>query len=609
MLEIIITSSILILVITMLRFVFKGKMSLRLQYALWALVALRLLVPISLFSSPISVMNVATEISNSWAEPIIDDSDSHPLNEKDPLNTLAQNNQEAIKTSGVESAIAKKETVTFKDVLYAIWYAGMGICILCFLLSNIHFYRKLKKSAKPIAVSDYPLSVYCVRDLSSPYLYGIFRPTVYLTPESLESEERLEHILTHELTHKRHCDHIWAYVRSLCLVIYWFHPLVWIAAILSKRDCELACDEASILKLGEEKRLAYGKTLVDMIAVKPNPMEFLCSATTMNDTKRSMKERIKLIAEKPHMIVTTLLSVVLIIIATIGCTFTGAKKGAEETKPTNLEENVVPPIEDTQIEPIVESQEEPEEELPYGEYPAYFRQVLLENDRILDSHSTLVGSHIKYNDYELSYSDENKRVYERIKLPGDREYQNVEFDITGYDVSMDMCSGPYYSAETDCLYLIANSTETPYFYALWIEAPANNLEDYSIYEFSSDDFGGAEWFAATYLVGDYVYQGFNGITSINIKTKEVHFGKEELEKAMEYADRFVEGWGEKNYYYEVQVRAIVEDVIVYCLVVADGNDAPTSTGIYTAYRDNEFVGAMVIEAGDGYKIIYEEIEE
>ena len=57
MLEWIISSSVLIAVVMLLRFALKGKISLRLQYALWALVLVRLLIPVSFGSSSISVMN------------------------------------------------------------------------------------------------------------------------------------------------------------------------------------------------------------------------------------------------------------------------------------------------------------------------------------------------------------------------------------------------------------------------------------------------------------------------------------------------------------------------------------------------------------------------
>lgn len=45
--EIIITASVLILCVMLIRHFFKGKISNRLQYALWLLVAIRLIIPVS----------------------------------------------------------------------------------------------------------------------------------------------------------------------------------------------------------------------------------------------------------------------------------------------------------------------------------------------------------------------------------------------------------------------------------------------------------------------------------------------------------------------------------------------------------------------------------
>ena len=47
MMEWIISSSVLIAVVILLRYALRGKLDLRLQYALWAVVLLRLLIPVS----------------------------------------------------------------------------------------------------------------------------------------------------------------------------------------------------------------------------------------------------------------------------------------------------------------------------------------------------------------------------------------------------------------------------------------------------------------------------------------------------------------------------------------------------------------------------------
>ena len=55
---VLITSSLLILVLIVLRYLLRGRISPRLQYALWLLVAVRLLVPLSLPGTALSVLNV-----------------------------------------------------------------------------------------------------------------------------------------------------------------------------------------------------------------------------------------------------------------------------------------------------------------------------------------------------------------------------------------------------------------------------------------------------------------------------------------------------------------------------------------------------------------------
>ena len=57
MLEWILSSCVLILAVVGLRYLLRGRLSLRLQYAMWLIVLLRLLLPVGLGSSPVSVTN------------------------------------------------------------------------------------------------------------------------------------------------------------------------------------------------------------------------------------------------------------------------------------------------------------------------------------------------------------------------------------------------------------------------------------------------------------------------------------------------------------------------------------------------------------------------
>jgi beta-lactamase regulating signal transducer with metallopeptidase domain len=316
MIELTLTSAILIIVILTLRHFLKGKISLRLQYAIWALVLVRLLLPINLLASPISVLNAmhigrASIISNEPSAPVsanIEQTDASPVNANASPNPPAS-----------------PAALDWGRLLSLVWYTGIAAVVLSLFLSNLNFSRKLRKTKTEFPVDHYRLKVYIVENLPSPCLYGLPVPSVYITSDVIHDKTKLDHVLTHELCHYQHGDHIWSFLRSLCLAVYWFNPLVWLAAAVSRRDAELACDESTILRLGEANRMEYGRTLIDLTCQKRSAMDLLCYATTMTDSKKGIQERITLIAKNPKTAVFTMVTVFLILALTVGCTFTGAK--------------------------------------------------------------------------------------------------------------------------------------------------------------------------------------------------------------------------------------------------------------------------------------------
>ena len=106
------------------------------------------------------------------------------------------------------------------------WYLGMAALGSWMLGCNLIFRRKISKN-RTFLGREGGLSVYSTDEITSPCLLGILRPAIYLTKGTARNLRHREHALLHELTHYRHKDHLWAFVRSLCLVIYWFDPLVW----------------------------------------------------------------------------------------------------------------------------------------------------------------------------------------------------------------------------------------------------------------------------------------------------------------------------------------------------------------------------------------------
>ena len=331
MIEWVVSSCILILAVIALRYLLRGKISLRLQYALWLLVLARLLIPVSFGSTDISVMSVVEKAPAVQAVESVRDVDTIWQADNGsvqglPAGAAADNAplQIAPRTTSDDQFSRMSSALTLRKVLLPVWWCGAAVTLLVFLTANLCFAARLRKSRRPLIVEGASLPVYVARERAVPCLFGLFRPAVYVTPEAAEDGTLLRHTVAHETTHFRQGDHVWALLRTVCLALHWWNPLVWWAAKLSRQDGELACDEATIRALGEGERAAYGRTLIRMACGRgASP---LLTATTMDGGKTSLHERIVLLAKKPRTAALAAIALVLAAALCVGCTFTGAKK-------------------------------------------------------------------------------------------------------------------------------------------------------------------------------------------------------------------------------------------------------------------------------------------
>ena len=335
--EILLTSSVLILALLALRQLFRRTVSRRMQYALWLLVLVRLLVPVNVGTLAHNVLSAAAPVQTVVEErldtPVLYVQDG---TERRPAQLLpgkeSQGEPLSPPSDAVQSAPADEyytvtptyRTVTLSEALTYVWYAGMLIVGAWFLFTNLRFARALRKARTPYRVEGCRYPVYLVSALPSPCLFGVLRPAVYLNEKALQSPDALRFVLAHEQTHARHLDPLWSLLRGVCLTVYWFDPLVWLAAVLSREDCELACDEGTLRALGADERAAYGKTLLALVPVCDKPQNPLLGATTMTSGKRSLKERITRIAENRQAKAAAVFAVVALAALVCAVSFTGA---------------------------------------------------------------------------------------------------------------------------------------------------------------------------------------------------------------------------------------------------------------------------------------------
>lgn len=337
----IVSSSVLILVVIALRYVLRGKLSLRMQYALWLLVLVRLLVPVSFGASDLSVMNAVPERAPTvqqgiYRQDIVGERNDVPAN-AGTVGVPAQSMNEAAPPNlvqNVTTATVTAPTVEKTDwarIAKTVWLAGAAALGLVFLAVNLRFGKKLRRSRERVEETDACLPVYESGETDTPCLFGVAKPSIYVTPDTRTEAETLRYALAHEQTHYRHGDNLWAVLRGVCLALHWYNPLVWWAAELSRRDAELACDEATIRRIGESERAAYGRTLIRMTCEKRPAL--LVTATMMTDSGKGLKERISLLVKKPKTAAYTAVAVLLIAGFSVACTFTGGRENAELAEP------------------------------------------------------------------------------------------------------------------------------------------------------------------------------------------------------------------------------------------------------------------------------------
>ena len=341
MMQWIVSSSVLILVVIALRYVLRGKLSLRMQYALWLLVLVRLLVPVSFGASDLSVMNAVPERAptvqqGTYKQDIVGERNDVPAN-AGTVGIPAQSMNEAAPPNlvqNVTTATVTAPTVEKTDwarIAKTVWLAGAAALGLVFLAVNLRFGKKLRRSRERVEETDACLPVYESGETDTPCLFGVAKPSIYVTPDTRTEAETLRYALAHEQTHYRHGDNLWAVLRGVCLALHWYNPLVWWAAELSRRDAELACDEATIRRIGESERAAYGRTLIRMTCEKRPAL--LVTATMMTDSGKGLKERISLLVKKPKTAAYTAVAVLLIAGFSVACTFTGGRENAELAEP------------------------------------------------------------------------------------------------------------------------------------------------------------------------------------------------------------------------------------------------------------------------------------
>lgn len=242
-----ISASWLILVVLLLRFALK-KAPKWVMILLWAVVAVRLISPVSL-ESALSLIPSAETIRPEILLDTTPQIDSGIASIDSAVNPLIIGSN-----TPVDGASVNPLQIRFA-IEANIWLLGMGGLLAYAAVSYWHLRRKL---ASAVRLRD---NVFQSEYVESPFVLGLARPRIYLPYKMAETE--LSFVLAHERAHISRKDHWWKPLGYLVLSIHWFNPMVWLAYILLCRDIELACDEKVIGQMDEAQRADYSQSLLN----------------------------------------------------------------------------------------------------------------------------------------------------------------------------------------------------------------------------------------------------------------------------------------------------------------------------------------------------------
>ena len=333
------TVSLAALVPLILRRLMKKRYPARMVCAVWAILALRLLIPVQLTlpQAPVQVMPRTSYVVQSDQTafrqaglPVV----------QNPTRWVTGTQAQTL--SAADTGTVK--TVDITDILLTLWLAGVIACVLWQGIGYYRLIRSLKGKSRSVERADLhtilqeqcadliidreiPLRVSSAADC--PMLAGFIHPTLYLPDERI-SRTDAAFIFRHELTHYKHGD-LWLKLLLLAArCLHWFNPLVHLIARFAQEDIEAACDDAVVRGHDGAYRRAYGETILRSAIAQAQKRKALVSC--FGDDKKTLMRRFEGLFDKSvKKRGVALVVMIALLVGSLGCVVAVGEKKPNQT--------------------------------------------------------------------------------------------------------------------------------------------------------------------------------------------------------------------------------------------------------------------------------------
>ncbi|SFL72013.1 bla regulator protein blaR1 [Gracilibacillus orientalis] len=293
-------SSFVVIIVLLIRKIFKNQLSSKWQYNLWFILLTALTLPVL----PIQLLDFGTKFTWNGNQNSIPSS-SNPTTE----NLVTESGRNWMQDFSI--SVNRFDLTFLNPFITIVWITGMLIMIALTLKAWIQLQR-IKKSISIVENQEIQtLFEQCKQSLhisqkielvnspliKSPLTFGIFK-TYIILPRNAEawlSKDDLKYILLHELNHYKYKDIATNYLVVLFQILYWYNPLIWIAFREMRLDREIACDSAVLKRLDQNHYKAYGNTIIKF-ADKSFLQSQFAMANQLASSKKQLKKRMEKIA-------------------------------------------------------------------------------------------------------------------------------------------------------------------------------------------------------------------------------------------------------------------------------------------------------------------------
>ena len=333
------TVSLAALVPLILRRLMKKRYPARMVCVVWAILALRLLIPVQLTlpQAPVQVMPRTSYVVQS-------DQTAFRQAGLPVTQTPARwvTGTQAQTLSAADTGTVK--TVDITDILLTLWLAGVIACVLWQGIGYYRLIRSLKGKSRSVERADLhtilqeqcadlvidreiPLRVSAAADC--PMLAGFIHPTLYLPDERISRTDAV-FIFRHELTHYKHGD-LWLKLLLLAArCLHWFNPLVHLIARFAQEDIEAACDDAVVRGHDGAYRRAYGETILRSAIAQAQKRKALVSC--FGDDKKTLMRRFEGLFDKSvKKRGVALVVMIALLVGSLGCVVAVGDRSTPQT--------------------------------------------------------------------------------------------------------------------------------------------------------------------------------------------------------------------------------------------------------------------------------------